>query len=216
MAQGSGDGALVRVTAERSLLLRFAGSRPTQATSLRDMTVEIAVLRDGKFGHGATTRTDADGLAAAARAAAEAAAAGGVGAHPGLPAPGQVRGHHGWDAETAALDPAAGGRALEAAFHACAERGVEAHGVWTAAEVRTAVVSSTGTEALERLTDAFMKVTAIAPNGRSGYATQAHVAGHLLDPAGLAERAAATATVDGEARRLAPGDYPVVLEPAAV
>src|SRR5437763_6987351 len=86
MAKGSGDGALVRVTGERSLLLRFAGSRPTQATSLHDLTVEIAVLRDGKVGHGATTRTDSDGLAAAARAAAEAAAAGGAGAHPGLPA----------------------------------------------------------------------------------------------------------------------------------
>src|SRR5437764_5959012 len=61
-----------------------------------------------------------------------------------------------------------------------------------------------------------MKVTAIAPWGRSGNASAAAVAAGALDPAATAERAAAKATVAGEARRLDPGEYQVVFEPAAV
>src|SRR5204862_7623635 len=112
--------------------------------------------------------------------------------------------------------PARGGEALKAAFAACAERGTEAHGVWSAAEVSTAVASTTGASATDRVTDAFMKVTAIAPSGRSGFASQTGVATSAVDPRALAERAAAKAALPGDARRLTPGEYPVVLEPAAV
>ena len=45
---------------------------------------------------------------------------------------------------TAALDPAVAGAALRAAFAACAERGLEAFGVWTAGDVETAIASSAG------------------------------------------------------------------------
>ena len=41
------DGAQVTVTSERSLMLRFARSRPTQSTGIDDLTVEITVVRDG-------------------------------------------------------------------------------------------------------------------------------------------------------------------------
>ena len=53
--------------------------------------------------------------------------------------------------------------------------GVEAHGAWTTAEVVSAVASSAGVAASERTTDAFLKVTCLAPGGRSGYATQTAV-----------------------------------------
>ncbi|MFL5913384.1 MAG: PmbA/TldA family metallopeptidase, partial [Gaiellaceae bacterium] len=83
-AAGAGDGAHARVIAERSLFLRFAASRPTQATAIDDVTIELSVLRDGHVGQATTNRADREAIEAtakAARAAAEAAArAGGPGA----------------------------------------------------------------------------------------------------------------------------------------
>ena len=223
----SGDGAQATVSSERSLLLRFARSRPTQATGIEDLTVEITVVRDGHVAGASTNRTDDDGLAACARAAerAAAAAAGGgerdraPGPYPGLPAPTPVRAHAGHDGETAFLAPARGGAALEAAFAAAAAHGTEAHGVWTAAETEVAIASTSGVAVSDLLTDAFMKVTAIAPGGRSGYAASAATDSKALDGHGLAERAAFKAAFGGqgaEPAHLPPGEYPVVLEPLAV
>ncbi|MEX2024107.1 MAG: DNA gyrase modulator, partial [Thermoleophilaceae bacterium] len=87
----AGADALATVTRERSTMLRFARSRPTQATSIDDATVEIAALRAGHVGRAATNRTGDEALADCARAAvgaAEAAAArAGPRHYPGLPRP---------------------------------------------------------------------------------------------------------------------------------
>ena len=214
------DGAQAGVTAERSLLLRFARSRPTQATGIDDLTVQMTVLRDGQTGSATTNGSGEDALAACANAAGEraeaAARAGGSGAYPGFPDPAPPRPSDGHDAETSRLNPAQGGAALAAAFAVAAARGVEAHGVWSAAEVQTAVASTEGVRVCERVTDAFAKVTCFAPGGRSGYASAAAVAATALDVRALAERAAAKATLPGVLARLEPGEYPVVMEAAAV
>ncbi|MFL5825000.1 MAG: TldD/PmbA family protein [Thermoleophilaceae bacterium] len=210
------DGAQATVIAERSLVLRFARSRPTQSTAVDDITVEVTVLRDGHLGSATTNSTDGESLeqcARAAQAAAEVTARRhGPGDYPGFPAPAECRSHHGFDAHTAALDPTPGGHALRAVFEGAAEHGVEAHGVWTDGDVTTAIASSTGSALSDRVTDAFMKVVCISPNGRSGFATAAGVGLSALDPADLAFRAAAKATVPGEPVKLDPGEYPVVLE----
>jgi len=215
-----GDGALAHAESERSLMLRFARSQPTQSTSVSDAGVELAVVRDGHVGRASTNAQDDEALAACGRRAAEAAEAaaraGGPGPYPGLPAGSLARAHQGHDPETARLDPALGGAALEAAFEAAAERGVEAHGTWTVGEVEHAVASSAGAAADERVTDAFMKVVCIAPRGRSGYASGAAVAVGDLDPAALGARAAELAASPGEPAALGAGEYPVVFEPPAV
>ena len=214
------DGAQATATAERSLLLRFARSRPTQATGIDDLTVQLTVLRDGHTGSATTNGDSREALAACASAATEraeaAARAGGSGSYPGFPASAPVRGHGGHDAQTARLDAAAGGAALAAAIAVAGARGVEAHGVWSAAEVRSAIVSSAGVRVSERVTDAFGKVTCSAPDGRSGYASAAAVAAGGLDLGALAESAATKATLGGAPARLPPGQYPVVMEAAAV
>ena len=220
-AVGPGHEALTRVVHERSQMLRFARSRPTQATAIDDQTIEIAVVRDGHVGRAETNRTDADALAATARAAtvaAEASArAAGGGSFPGFPAPEPARAHDGWDEATAALDPVPGGAALQTAFDVAAAGGVEAHGVWTSAESRVAIATTRGLAAAEATTDAFMKVTAFAPNGRSGYATATTVAAADLDPLKIATNAARTATAgNGDPITLPPGEYPVVLGAEAV
>jgi PmbA protein len=240
-AAGGGE-AIAEVTRERSLSLRFAANRPTQATAVDDLTLELAVLRDGHVGRAATNAADAEAVEACARranAAAEAAAlSGGPGPHPGCPAPRPIRTHEGHDPETAALDPAVGGAALAAAAAACEPHDLEAHGIWTAGEEERAVATSAGLAVTERRTDAFMKVICLRPGGRwefaaapdgrsdpsarSGYAARAAVASSALDPRALAERAAAKALAGGagaepaEPAELPPGEYPVVMEPHAL
>ena len=218
-AAPSGE-ALALVTSERSLMLRFAGSRPTQATSIEAATIELAALRDGHVGRAATNDSGTEALAAcgrrAATAATAAARAGGRGAYPGFPSAATPFAHDGHDPATARLDPAGGGDALAAAFAAADAAGVETHGIWTAAEVETAVTSGSGVAVADEVTDAFMKVICVAPSGRSGYAAATSSAARDLDAAALAERAAAKAAHPGEAAALPAGEYDVVMEPHGV
>jgi PmbA protein len=224
--------ALAYVVRERSLTLRFADGRPTQATSIDDVSVDLAVVRDGHVGRASTNTSDAPALAACARraeAAAEAAAASSrSGVHPGFGARRANGGNEGvgggraaspsggHDPATAALDPSAGGAALRAAFAVADRHGLSAHGIWSAAEQERAFATSSGRSGLDRSTDAFMKVICIAPGARSGYAARTGVAAAWLDPERLAERAAAKANAPGEPAELPPGEYTVVMEPHAV
>jgi predicted Zn-dependent protease len=214
--------AQATVVRERSLLSRFARSRPTQATQVDDTSVSILCVREGHTGSADTNDLSDEGLRdvaarASAGALAAAAAAGGPGEYPGLPRPvaDTPPSHDGHDAETAALDPAVAGAALRAAFDACAERDLEAFGVWTAGEVETAIVSSAGAHVRDAVTDVFMKVIARAESGRSGWGSDAAVAASAIDPAAIAARAVAKVRA-GEPGELAPGEYPVVLAPEAV
>jgi PmbA protein len=209
------------VTRERSLLLRYARSAPTQATDIHDTSIHLLALRDGHTG-GATTNVATDeALRDAARramAAADAAAraAAGPGDHPGLPAPPEsYRGHHGYDLPTARIDPAPGGDALQAAFAVAAEHGLEAFGAWTAGAVETAITSTTGVHAVDRVTDAYLKTILRDADGRTGWDAQSAVGIADLDPAAGARRAAAKVTGE-EPMTVPPGEYPVVLDVEAV
>jgi predicted Zn-dependent protease len=225
-ASARGD-ALAHVARERSLTLRFADGRPTQATSVDDVSVELAVMRDGHVGRAVTNSADPDALAACARraeAAAEAAvAASRSGPHPGF-GPASTAGSLAVDlvaptptnSTLGAPDPASGGAALRAVFAVAERHGLSAHGIWTAGEEERAVAVPGGPAVLDRTTDAFLKVIFIAPSGRSGFASQTARSAAALEPELVAERAAAKAALPGEPAELPPGEYPVVMEPQAV
>jgi predicted Zn-dependent protease len=212
--------ALALARRERSLTYRFARSRPTQATAVDDLGVEVAVVRDGHVGLTATNDPAPDALAAcwsrADVAATAAARAEGSGSYPGFPATAPRTPPAEGDPETARLDPGPGGQAVASAFAAAETAEVEAHGIWTAAEVETAVASSAGLSVSEAATDTFMKVICIAPGGRSGYAASTSAAVGGIDAPGLAETAARKAATRGDPAVLPEDDYPVVLEPHAV
>lgn len=214
----AGPGALALVTHERSLMLRFAASRPTQSTEIDDVTVEVAVPLRGNVGRASTNAVDDESLADCARRArlgAEAAEVTHDGTFPGFEPNAEATAAKAFDPATAELDPASGGSALADAFAEADAHGVEAHGIWTVAEQDQAwATADQGGE--ERRTDAFMKVICIAPNDRSGYASQAAVAVGALSPRALAERAAIKAAAPGEPVELPPGEYPVVFGPQAV
>ncbi len=210
--------AQVTVTRERSLASRFARSAPTQATEVDDTTVEVLCLRDGHAGTATTNALGDDALIAAARragAVARAAARRGPGDLPGLPAPETPATHDGWDEATAALDPALPAAALRGAFAGAAQEGLRAFGVWSAGAVETAIATTAGVRAVDRVTDGFLKVVLRDEDGRSGYAAQTARRGAELDGAALARRAAGRVARE-EPVALPPGEYPVVLEPEAV
>jgi predicted Zn-dependent protease len=225
LAHARGE-AQVSVVHERSLLLRFAHSRPTQATAIDELAVEISCVRDGRLASAAAAGTSDEALrdaAARAAGAAVAAARAGAGSYPGLPEPPrEPRSPHddwdpdGWDPETAELDPAAGGEALGAAFDVAAGAALEAFGVWSAGAVRTAIATTTGVVALDSVTDAFAKVICRDASGRSGYASAAGVRAADLDMAALARRAAGKVYPREEPAELPAGEYDVVLDAEAV
>jgi PmbA protein len=215
-----GDGQAT-VTRERSLLLRYARSAPTQATEIDDTSIHLLSLRDGHIGAATTNASTDEALRDAARhamAAAEAAAraAGGPGDHPGLPTPPEAyRAHHGYDPDTARIDPTPGGAALQAAFEVAAEHGLEAFGAWTSGAVELALTSTAGMRAVDRVTDAYLKTILRDARGRTGWDAQSAVNVAGLDAAAGARRAAAKVTPE-EPAVLAPGKYPVVLDADAV
>lgn len=217
-AEQAGPGAFALVTRERSLMLRFAAGRPTQATAIDDHTVEIAVPFRGHVGRAATNAVDDAALgdcADRARTAARAAAAAGDGDFPGFDPDYDLVSYESFDPGTAELDPSLGGAALAEVFAVAEERGVEAHGIWTVAEQDQGWMLAEEGGGAGRRTDAFMKVICVAPGRRSGYASQTAVAVGDVGPRGLAERATAKAVVGGDPAELPPGEYPVVFEPQA-
>ena len=187
-------------------MLRFAASRPTQATGDRRRDVELAVpLRRAR-----RARLDQRGRRRVARRL-RAARAARPPRRPRQPA----------TAPSRASDPCSDAAAPRGASTppprsstpaSAAQRwptrsrwprphGVEAHGIWTVAEQEQAWATDDGGGA-EARTDAFMKVICIAPNGRSGYASQS-AAGRRAVARALAERAALKADFRRRARRAA-------------
>jgi PmbA protein len=179
-----------------------------------------------------------------ARTAAEVAARTGAGPYPGLPAPGPGPGGQAGlagvaaadadgtaaagvaaaaagaggaavDHATAALDASAAGAQLAAAFSVAERRGVEAFGIWTAGDVRRALVSSRGLAVDDRVTDAYMKVVCRDARGRAGFGARAGIGIDGIDGAAIAEDAARR-VVEEEPAALEPGHYPVVLDHDAV
>jgi predicted Zn-dependent protease len=218
------DDAQATVEHERSLMLRYARSAPTQATEVDDASVHLLALRDGHAGAATTNRTDDDALRAAADraiAAAEAAAraAGTSGDHPALPGP---AGDADAPAPTADAPPVdldelapLGGAALRAAFAVAGAAGLEAFGTWTAGTVATAIANARGLAVTGSSSDAYMKVMARDARARTGRAAQATRDPAALDPEAIAREATAKVTPD-EPEKLPPGEYPVVLDHDAV
>jgi predicted Zn-dependent protease len=198
---------------EESGFARFADSEVHQPTLIRDETVTIRVVRDGKVGCAVTNRTDDGALREAAGRAAEAADR--SPADPGFAGLQEARGApdvEGYDEETAALTPEEQAEAAAAAIAAAPGFGL--YGYYTSGVSELAVASSTGHSVSQPMTDVSVLALA-ATDGASGYAeATSWKAGHL-DPAAVAREAAEKAKRTRRAEALEPGTYRAVLEPYA-
>jgi PmbA protein len=213
-AAAMADGAEALVHSERAGLARFATSRQHQPTLVEDINVTVRTVRDGRVGVAVTNRTSDDGLRAVAARAADAAGRMQIEPDfPGLADPQPPASVDGYDDETAALGPDEQARLAAAAIEATGD--TPAYGFFTSGVTELAVVSTTGLEAQQRMTDSTVLVLASA-EGRSGYATQTSSAVAGVDPRTCAAEAAEKAGRTNGAREIEPGVYRAVLEPYAL
>ncbi|HEX8132672.1 MAG TPA: metallopeptidase TldD-related protein, partial [Actinomycetes bacterium] len=134
--------------------------------------------------------------------------------YPGMPGPAAYPAAARFDEATAATDPAT--RAgLVAGVVRRLPAGVTAAGACETRELEIAVANLRGLRALDATTAASFSILADAGSG-TGWAEGAEPCLADLEVAALGERAARKAVDARDPRELAPGAYPVVLEPAAV
>ncbi|MGH3058796.1 MAG: TldD/PmbA family protein [Gaiellaceae bacterium] len=209
-----GDEADASVQVERSGFARFADSAVHQPTLIRDESVTVRVVRDGRVGCATTNRTDDEGLAAAAARAGEAADSSPVDpGFPGLQEPAPLPDAEGYDEATAALTPEE--QAESAAAAIAGAPGFGLYGYYTSAITELAVASTTGHSAAQAITDASVLALA-ASDEASGFAEATSWRAGDLDPAAVAHEAAEKAARTQGAGTVEPDTYRAVLEPYAI
>jgi PmbA protein len=209
-----GDEADASVHVESSGFARFAASAVHQPTLIRDETVTLRVVRDGRVGCATTNRTNDAGLAEAARHAAAAAESSPVDpAFAGLQEPAPVRAVEGYDEDTAALSPE--DQAEAAAETIAGAPGLGLYGYYTSGATDIAVVSTAGQAVSQAMTDVSILALA-ASDDASGYAEATSWRASDLDPAAVAREAAEKAARTRGAGQIEPQTFRAVLEPYAI
>ena len=117
-------------------------------------------------------------------------------------------------AETAATIPEDRARAVAEAIRLVEAESQTAAGIYSTEHELEAIFNSTGLEAWHSETMARFSLTAIADDS-SGWAKGAATARGGLNPFDLARRACEKAKLSRQPRELPPGEYTVILEPAA-
>src|SRR5918995_5854053 len=182
-----GDEAQATAWWERQLSAGAGRAVTSQAVS-----VEIAILRDGRVGTAVTTEIDS--LAGAAELAARLAATGPQ-AVAALPDPARGRPHDGYDASVERLEPPAGLRDWD---------------TWRAAAAKTAIASTRGVRAYEERSLGELRVRRQGVPGRSLELTATEVRPSELDSGELGEEAEALLG-GGDPAEIEAGEYAVVL-----
>ena len=209
-----GDEADASVHVERSGFARFAASAVHQPTLIRNESVTVRVVRDGRVGCATTNRTDDEGLAAVAGRAGEAAERSPVDpGFPGLAPPAPVPEVEGFDEETAAQTPE--DQAEQAAAAIGAAEGIGLYGYYTSGETEIGVASTTGHAVTQATTDVSV-LTLAAGDDVSGYAEATSWRASEIDPATVAHEAAEKAARTKDAGQIEPATFRAVLEPYAV
>jgi len=177
---------------------RQLSATPGGAVTSEAVSVEVAVLRDGRVGTAVTTDVDDDGLRRALDAARLLAATGPEALGP-LPDPSPGRPHDGCDLSAVTGDPVVVGDWSS----------------WRAAAARTAIASTKGVRAYEERSFGELRVRRHGAPGRSLELAATAVSPKGLDADALGAEADALLG-DGEPVGVEPGEYAVVLGPWAV
>jgi PmbA protein len=216
LGTGGADDVEALVYRQAGGLTRFASSRIHQSAWREDLWVRVRVVVDGNRVGTATVHAADPGAvrATAGRAVEVARTMPPDPGYPGMPGPAAAypeAGRH--DAATAGADPA-----TRAGLVAGVLRGLPAEaaaaGACETRELEIAVANTRGVRAAGATTGASFSILVDAGSG-TGWSEGMEPALADLDVAALGERAARKAMDSREPRELAPGTYPVVLEPNA-
>jgi predicted Zn-dependent protease len=209
----------VRLHAGRAANTRFARNEITSTGDVDEIQVAITVAFGRRHAQATTNQTDPDSLRRAIDSAARVARIAPESPEhmPVLPAQRYQRSPLAFDAATDRLQAPVRARAAQAAIAAAEDAGLVAAGYYEHDTQVLGLATSAGLRAYHLQTVARFTTTCRTADGTgSGWAgALSHRAGEV-DPVALARVAADKARGSARPRKLPPGRYTVVLEPAAV
>ena len=206
----------VHVDETISALTRFANNGIHQNVAEHTVNVSVRTQVEQRTARATTNRTDEDSLRAAIEASLSLAHS--QPKNPNLlPLPGKLRyrGVNRFIKQTARLTPEDRARAVRRACDLAVKKGQTAAGIFSSAQSQSVMGNSRGLFAAYRDTHAVFSIT-MQEGSAASWAKEnaANVAD--IHPQRLAERASDKAHRATDAQELAPGQYTVILEPAAV
>jgi predicted Zn-dependent protease len=197
---------------------RFANNEITTSGSAESVTVVVSATRDGRTGRVSLNETSPEAFERAMRRAEE--IAGVVPADPEYVGPLEPQKYSkvaAWDEATAKLDAGARLPGVRAVVEPAARESLNASGFFNNAGRVQCIANKTGNFGWHRSTECAFSATARTADGTgSGWAEDSAWRAQDVDAPALSARALRKARDSRQPKPLSPGDYTVVLEPAAV
>ena len=196
-------------------LTRFANNTIHQNVAMESTFVSVRVALEGRTARATTNRTDDDSL----RRVVEDVVALTKALPPDdellpLAGPGRITPVSRYDEATAETTPAERAQAVCEAIQAADSAGQIAAGIFSTEHSLQAFYNSAGVRAMHRETMAHFSITTMLGDS-SGWVKGSNTRRGGLDPLAMALRSVEKARLSRDPLELPPGDYTVVLEPAA-
>ncbi|MGC8633550.1 MAG: TldD/PmbA family protein [Candidatus Limnocylindrales bacterium] len=217
LAQGATEAEVV-ILATDAALTRFASSEIHQNVAETNVAANLRFVDGRRSGVASGNRLDEAGLrelaATAARIARVQPEQPDPVALPDPSAPNELL--RAWSERTAQATPEARASAVGAVIAAAEDAGVMAFGSFATSSDGLAVANTRGVRAEQLTSRARLVTICMGPDGEAGYAEALAVDLDRIDPEAIGREAASRAVHSRGPVSLAPGAYPVVLEPYAV
>jgi predicted Zn-dependent protease len=206
----------VIVTGGRTALTRFAGNTIHQNVAGDNVSVTVRIALGKKIGSASSNDVSKTGLKRLVETAREIAEnQSEIPDFPGLAEPQPAAMVEAYSRETAAMTPAARAAVAASIIKPAEASDAVASGAVSDGDTSLAVMNSRGVHASERSTD--FKVSAVVAKGAgAGYAFGTGWSSRRVDGAKVGETALEKCLASRDPRPVEPGEYTVILEPAAV
>lgn len=206
----------VNLNGVRSASTRYANGEITQNVARNQATLRITCAYGNKVGQCSTSRLDTESIREAVKRAEEMARV----AQPDTeflppPDPTTYRLVQAYADSTAHAPPDDRARVVLAVINEASARGLKTAGSFATNAYVTAVANNKGLFGYHTATQASLICTMMAEDS-SGWAEQTHEDINRISPEAVAQRAANKAETARHPQEVSPGDYTVVLEPAAI
>lgn len=206
----------VNLNGVHSASTRYANGEITQNVARNQVTLRVTCAYGNRVGQCSTNRLDTESIRDAVKRAEEMARV----AQPDTeflppPEPTTYRPVQAYADNTAHATPEDRARVVRAVINEASLRGLKTAGSFATNAYVTAVANNKGLFGYHTATQASLICTMMAEDS-SGWAEQTHEDIHRISPEAVARRAANKAESARHPQEVAPCDYTVVLEPAAI
>lgn len=206
----------VNLNGVRSVSTRYANGEITQNVARNQVSLRVTCAYGNKVGQCSTSRLDTESIREAVKRAEEIARV----AQPNTeflppPEPTTYRPVQAHADSTAHATPEDRARVVRAVIDEASARGLKTAGSFATNAYVTAVANNKGLFGYHTATQASLVCTMMTEDS-SGWAEQTHEDVNHISPEAVAQRAANKAETARHPKEVSPGDYTVVLEPAAI